>query len=35
MSVEALVRVYRQHARGFQQEAADNITRKPVMRPTL
>ncbi|WP_281407181.1 hypothetical protein [Methylobacterium sp. WL9] len=35
MSVETLVRVCRHHAAGFQQEAADNIGRKPVTRSTL
>ena len=29
MTIETLVRVNRHHAPGFQQEAADNITRKP------
>jgi len=29
MTIETLIRVYRHHAPGFQQEAADNITRKP------
>lgn len=31
MTIETLTRVYRHHAPGFQQEAADNITRKPTL----